>query len=126
MSDYTLNGWHFAIEEDISDIYQHWHPQSQKYAGGDQLATLLYFGWQLKSVVFVQRFGQPGGRQVSVYHFELTRDRESVSMPVVGNPFVRRLIVEQGLRLVNLAADKHKLLRPRPARPAAASGEARV
>ncbi|HEX2906873.1 MAG TPA: hypothetical protein VHO69_08440 [Phototrophicaceae bacterium] len=107
MTDYTLSGWFFAIEEDIIDIYRHWHPQSQEYAGGDALATALFMGWKAKEIILMDRRWHGGGaRRVNIYHFELTRGDETLAMPVLGNPYVERVITELGLRVVQLS--KHK------------------
>lgn len=118
MSEYTLNGWLFALEEDIMDIYRHWHSQSEYYAGGDALATALFKGWKPKHVVLLERHWHGGSRHINVYHFELQRGAESVAMPVLGNPYVERLIAEQGLRVVPLSKNRSalavKTIRPRP------------
>jgi len=119
MSEYTLNGWLFAVEEDIIDIYRHWHPQSELYAGGDALATAVFLGWKTKDVVLMERRWQGGSRRINIYHFELTLGSESMAMPVVGNPYVERLIIEQGLRVVQLSKNKPqspvKTIHPRQA-----------
>ncbi|GIL14255.1 MAG: hypothetical protein BroJett038_29750 [Chloroflexota bacterium] len=103
MSEYTPRVLDFAIEEDLADIYRHWHFRSQKYAGGDQLATALHLGWQAKEVVLLEKRWLGGARQINIFHFELTRGGDSIAMPVIGNPYVNRLIAEQGLRVVNLS-----------------------
>lgn len=106
MSEYTLNGWLFALEEDIIDIYRHWHPQSQPYAGGDALATAIFLGWKVKDVVLMECRWQGGSRRINIYHFELTRGGDTLAMPVLCNPYVERLVLEQGLRVVHLSKNK--------------------
>lgn len=128
MSEYTHDGWLFAIEEDIGDIYRHWQAQSEYYAGGDALATALYLGWQANDIVLLERRWQGGSRRINIYHFELVREGETMAMPVLGNPFVERLIGEQRLRLVHLSKNKPELpiktIRPRVAAPLGRSKEA--
>ncbi|MBI5667561.1 MAG: hypothetical protein HZC41_06095 [Chloroflexi bacterium] len=128
MSEYTHNGWLFAIEEDIGDIYRHWQPQSEYYAGGDALATALYLGWQASDIVLLERRWQGGSRRINIYHFELSRGDDTMAMPVLGNPYVERLIAEQGLRVAHLSKNKPtlpvKTIRPRVAAPASQTKEA--
>ncbi|NWG17650.1 MAG: hypothetical protein HXY41_13570 [Chloroflexi bacterium] len=119
MSEYTLRVLDFAIiEEDLADIYRHWHPRSERYAGGDQLATALYLGWRAKSVVLLEKRWLGGARQINIYHFELTRGSDSMAMPVIGNPYVNRLIAQQGLRVTNLSKPAAAPLVQRARRPA--------
>lgn len=106
MSEYTHNGWLFAIEEDIIDIYRHWHPQSEVYAGGDALATALFEGWKPKIIVLLEHHWHGGSRRINIYHFELQRGGSTMAMPVLGNPYVERLISEQGLRVVHLSKSR--------------------
>jgi hypothetical protein len=85
---------------DIGILYHHWNPQSKTYAGGDQLATALFLGWQLPDAVFVERHWLSEGRHVLVYHFKLTRGGESMTMPVINNPYVSRLVCERNLHTI--------------------------
>jgi len=87
-----------SIEDIIT--YRHWHPQSEKYAGGDSLATALFLGWTLDRVVQLEERWYAGTRRVAVYHFELTRGDEHMTMPVIGNPFVDQLIAREQLKVV--------------------------
>lgn len=88
-----------TLIEDIG-IFRHWHAQSQKFAGGDCLATMLFFGWTLNPLVMVDTYWHFGTRQVNVYHFELMQDGESLTMPVLGNPYVDRLIAQHQLEVI--------------------------
>lgn len=88
-----------TIIEDV-DVYRHWHAPSEHFAGGDSLATLLLIGWTMKNAVFMDTYWLAGTRQVHVYHFELTRGDSSISIPVLCNPFVDRLIQHHGLKVV--------------------------
>lgn len=77
---------------DYIDVAQHWSPDSEKYAGGDCLVTALYSGWEMNPVVYVERKWYAGARQITVYHVELERDGEVMSMPVLNNPYINRMI----------------------------------
>lgn len=90
-----------GLIEDV-DVYRHWHPQSQTFGGGDVLATFMLLGWTLKSAVFVDTYWLFGQRQVRVFHFELVLDGNSMSVPVIGNPFVDRMIAQHDLMLVEV------------------------
>lgn len=85
--------------EDV-DFYRHWHLHSEEYAGGDSLATALMLGWEIKGTVALDIFWCSGSRQVPVYYFRLNRDSETMLMPVLGNPFVARLLLERNLIVV--------------------------
>lgn len=95
----------FEITNDstsIEDIiaYRHWHAQSEMFAGGDSLTTALFLGWTMSENVSLEEHWYAGTRRVAVYYFELTRDNETVTMPVIGNPFVDRLIAMNGTQVI--------------------------
>jgi hypothetical protein len=97
--------------EDIG-VYRHWHGSSEKFAGGDCLATALFLGWTFNPVVLVDTYWHFGTRQVHVYHFELMRDDETVSMPLLGNPYVDRLIAQHNLEVMPVdRSDKLRIKR---------------
>jgi hypothetical protein len=87
-----------SIEDIIT--YRHWHAESEKYAGGDSLATHMYLGWKLGEVVELEERWSSGTRRVAVYHFELTRDAQTITMPVIGNPYVDQVIAQSALKVV--------------------------
>ena len=87
--------------EDIM-IYRHWHAESEKYAGGDSLATALFLGWTVDEAVQLEERWYAGTRRVAVYYFDLIRDGEQMTMPVIGNPYVDQLIAHAGLKVVSV------------------------
>jgi hypothetical protein len=89
-----------SIEDIIT--YRHWHGESEKYAGGDSLATFVYLGWQLGKVVQLEERWYAGTRRVAVYYFELTRDDETITMPVIGNPYVDQVVAKAALQMVSV------------------------
>lgn len=95
----NLTDLHFAYQ----DIYRHWHAASEHYTGGDALNTALDEGWNISNVVSFQEIQHMGARGTIVYHFDLTRNDEAVTMPVVGNPYVDRLVLLMHFNLVPFA-----------------------
>ncbi|HRF97361.1 MAG TPA: hypothetical protein PLZ51_19265, partial [Aggregatilineales bacterium] len=77
---------------DYFDVTQHWHPDSERYAGGDALVTLLTQGWEIEREVGVEDRFFAGLRSISVYHLTLVRGGERMRMPVIRNPYINRLI----------------------------------
>jgi len=73
-------------------IHRHWSDQSEKYAGGDSLLTALESGWELDETVYYEDFWYAGSRQVTIYHVELKRADQKIAMPVLSNPYIRRLL----------------------------------
>ncbi|PJF30096.1 MAG: hypothetical protein CUN52_05000 [Phototrophicales bacterium] len=87
---------------DYFDVSQHWHPESEKYAGGDALVTLLAEGWEIQREVGVEDRFFAGLRSVSVYHLTLKRGDETMKMPVIRNPYINRIIRLGGYEQVNI------------------------
>lgn len=83
-----LTDHHFAYLE----VFRHFHPESQRWAGGDALYTALENGWVANSAVGLEERWRSGGHGTPIYYFDLTRGDDRMLMPVIGNPYVRRLI----------------------------------
>lgn len=79
---------------------QHWHPSSESFAGGDNLMTALNNGWSFDKTVVVEQHWFAGMRSTHVYYFELTRDDEKMTMPVLECPYVARLLSQADIRVV--------------------------
>ena len=88
--DKAPNLTNFHVE--YMDVVQHWSPNSEKFAGADSLLTLLYDGWQMNRTVKRREHWFAGMRSVYIYHIELERNGEKVTMPVVHNPYINRMI----------------------------------
>jgi hypothetical protein len=93
---FNSNNWHTSY----SRFVRHWHPASERYAGGDCLLTALNNGWMVSDQVIADEHWYAGTRCVMVYHFELTRGDASMTMPVITNPYVERLMAENALRVI--------------------------
>jgi hypothetical protein len=91
-----------AIGEDTSrspnyhfeyiDVIQHWHSDSEPFAGGDALVTLISQGWVMQRDVYVEKRNFAGKRSVSVYHITLERDGQLMKVPTVRNPYINRIL----------------------------------
>jgi hypothetical protein len=85
--------------EDMT-VYRHWHRESEAYAGGDSLATALFLGWTIREIVWLKEYSYRGSRQAVVYYFQLKRDKDYMSMPVISNPYVEKIIATSGLQII--------------------------
>jgi len=96
MDAQNLSNFHYGY----AHLVRHWHAGSELYAGGDALYTALDNGWDIGETVRYDEHWNSGGQCVVVYHFELTRGEAKMTMPVITNPFVRRLLTELHANLV--------------------------
>ncbi len=74
------------------DVNRHWSPRSEQFAGGDNLITAIMRGWEVSETVYKEDLWHAGVRQAALYHFHLTRDEREITMPVVENPYVTRML----------------------------------
>lgn len=81
---------------------QHWHPNSESFAGGDNLITALEKKWSIEKCALVTHW-YAGMRSVRIYEFTLNKDDRTVVMPVLDNPYVERFIIEEGIDLIKEA-----------------------
>jgi hypothetical protein len=82
-----------AVMHPSTKAGRHWHPGSEKYTGADRLVAALIDGWEI-SKVSLQDHWLRGIRKVTVYHFELKRNNETVVMSVTANPYVERFVAQ--------------------------------
>jgi hypothetical protein len=87
MESYSNNA-HYSYFETT----RHWAPESEKYAGGDALITALRRNWKVAGPVYQEDFWHSGARLVTVYHFTLRCQDGEMDMPVITNPYVRRVL----------------------------------
>lgn len=78
---------------------QHWDPDSEMFAGGDHLMTALAKRWQISGCVESQHW-YAGMRAITIYKFELERNGEKMTMPVVNNPYIVRFIRDNEIEVV--------------------------
>jgi hypothetical protein len=96
MAAQNLSNFHYAY----AHLVRHWHADSEKYAGGDALFTALDNGWEIGDTVLYEEHWNAGATCVVVYHFHLTCGAETMTMPVITNPFVRRMIADMQAKLI--------------------------
>jgi hypothetical protein len=76
------------------DVSRHWCPRSQRYAGVDALLGRLDNGWKIWGDIGFneQWFGE--SRRITVYQFILTKQDNRVTMHVLHNPVLERLLMQ--------------------------------
>ncbi len=75
------------------DVYRYWSAGCERFAGGDALVTMLMAGWTFTSdTVYYDEYWHAGTRPVTVFRFEMIKNGEVMHMPVITNPYVRRVI----------------------------------
>ena len=80
---------------------RHFCPLSESYTGGDSLLTAQRCGWQIMGqVVYRKDILLRGSRFRTMYYFRLRRGSESLTMPILSNPFVLRLIRQQSIQVL--------------------------
>ncbi|MFW5708813.1 MAG: hypothetical protein ACOCX5_01200 [Chloroflexota bacterium] len=84
------------------EINCHCHPPSEQYSGGDQLLTALRLGWELDNLAFRMFYELRGMRRVTAYGVILRHRGKRMTMLIVDNPFVTKLINASELRIVTL------------------------
>ncbi|HEX2618811.1 MAG TPA: hypothetical protein VHL11_01655, partial [Phototrophicaceae bacterium] len=77
----------------------HWAPDSEPFTGADALLTALLDGWEMNNRIRKETHWYAGMRFVTVYHFELAREGETRTMPVIHNPYVEKLVTESEVEL---------------------------
>lgn len=82
------------------DVIQHWCPNSEKYAGADSLLTMMYEGWEMKDTVIREEHWFAGMRLVNVYRVELERDSETMTMQILHNPYIARMIANHDVEVI--------------------------
>ena len=83
---------------------RHWSPSSQPFASAEILLKYLRDGWQLKRTVAVQLFQCVSRQCIRLYYFSASRDDKSLTIPVIENPIVLRVIRDNQLELVDYSA----------------------
>lgn len=98
-----INEYLTNIQIYFTETPRHWCPHSERYTGADSLVTALRNGWALCRLVYREDVFHGGSRHTAVYFFELKRDGDVVTMPVVGTPFIVRFIAHLNLKVLHEA-----------------------
>jgi hypothetical protein len=92
------------------DVYRYWSPGCEAYAGGDCLLSVLREDWEVIAV-YREDHWLSGARLVVVMHFDLRKGDDTMHMPVVANPFIRRFIYQESVPVKPIS--ERKMLRQR-------------
>lgn len=95
MTQEQISDQHFAYLE----INRHWHAGSEKYTGADALVTALTQGWNVSGDVVADDHYFAGNRSIRVYEIPLRRDGETVTMQVIHNPYLTRMLSHEALHI---------------------------
>ena len=82
------------------DFSRHWCDTSERFAGGDALLTAMNRNWEVEPTCYEEHVWHAGTRLVTIYHFTLHNEGETLLMPVVANPYVQRVVREQGYKVL--------------------------
>lgn len=77
------------------DVSQHWSAISETYAGGDVLVTYLQNDWIFTRIINEEKVWFGGNRKTTVYHVELYKDGLKKNIPVLENPYIKRIIATE-------------------------------
>jgi hypothetical protein len=89
----------YSLKTPRASNRRHWCPRSEKFTGVDSLLSAISDGWTINHSVLHHQVWRGGTRPVDVYFFELIRGRHIVTMPVISNPWLERVIVEYELQI---------------------------
>ena len=91
--------------EKYTERDQYWSAESEDFAAASQLVSFLRAGWVLALPrVSARQVWHSGSRPSTVYDFTLVRGSQLVIMPVLGNPFIERYLVQHDIRVIFKAA----------------------
>lgn len=76
------------------NLTRHWCPLSQPYTGVDALLSFLNDGWTIADDVVCDEHWLGGTRRILVYHFVVTNQDNVITMPVLRNPVLDRLLTQ--------------------------------
>ena len=84
------------------DTRHHWSSASQSYTPVTVLLQYLAEDWCLPPCVYAETYWPGGGRHIVVYHIDLFRDQQTLTVRVKANPVVRRLLRQYPCQVVPL------------------------
>jgi hypothetical protein len=88
------------LHSQYPDFSRHWCDTSEQFAGGDALLTAMQNNWVADATCYEEQYWHAGTRLVTIYHFKLRNGDETLHMPVITNPYVRRIIREENFKVV--------------------------
>lgn len=87
------------LHVEYPDMTRHWHPLSERFAGGDALLTALQRGWEISGTIWADEFWHGGSRLTIIFYMTLVRGDEQMTMPVLTSPWVRRVMKKWALQV---------------------------
>jgi hypothetical protein len=91
------------FERPIQHPTAHWSGQSEQFATGEVLHTLLLDGAHIAGVVFMQEKPLNSGRRDRIYLVTLhLPDGDAQRLSLVENPYVSRLLAENGAQVIRM------------------------
>jgi hypothetical protein len=73
----------------------HWDPRSEQYATTGHLYSAIRRGWEVYQYVVIRTHYFSGGRKTQIYYFDLRNGDHKVTMPVIENPALVRLVYSE-------------------------------
>ena len=58
--------------------------------------------WKAEDTCYEEHYWHAGTRLVTIYHFDLHNEGETLHMPVITNPYVRKIIREEEFKVLPL------------------------
>lgn len=85
---------------------RHWDPQSEKFTGVDSLVTAIQNGWEPAQSVTKREFYRGNSRPIGIYYVNLEKNGENVTMAVIGNPYLHKLLALLEISIVKQQKDR--------------------
>ncbi len=76
------------------NLSRHWCPLSQRYTGVDALLSRLDNGWKIWGDIDFDEYWFGESRHTLIYHFMLIKQDNRVTMHVLHNPVLDRLLTQ--------------------------------
>lgn len=92
------------------NVNRHWSPRSEDFAGADCLVTAMMRGWELNNQVMHEVHMHGGARYVNIYHFRMRKGDREITMPVLENPYVTRLLFTSPFEVVAMDQDSEAVV----------------
>ena len=99
----TPNAKNFHVQ--YPDVNRHWSPRSEDFAGADCLVTAMMRGWELGYRVVHETHMHGGARMVNIYRFQLRKGERQITMPVLENPYVTRLLFTSPFEIIQASEE---------------------
>lgn len=90
-----------GTHEHYTTTARHFCPDSEAYTGADSLLTAQREGWQIVGrMIYREDVLLRGSRFCTVYYFRLQRGSKYMTMPIICNPYIQRMIRQYHLQVM--------------------------